>query len=220
MKRLLNMHYMVSLHLLILAVIITVAAYVVHASQNDVRLQLLNNIDRQTALIAELATATDRNGADAIGESIVKDCPNRGEFESLLIRLGNLNDRDLLKTQQLFESCGGFYPERKALMVSRLEREYQILADNVELLDILDEKENIHVQKLQDWSALIALETQRSDLLTEQTEIQRKIIIALIEGENVNSKNITEFVSRAQKIGELLGVVDKQIDAIRGRLVM
>ncbi|MCD5381715.1 MAG: hypothetical protein LR017_00180 [Candidatus Pacebacteria bacterium] len=52
--------------------------------------------------------------------SIITDCPNRTEFESLLARLHLLQHRELIRVQQHFNACGDFYAERKALMVARI----------------------------------------------------------------------------------------------------
>ena len=75
---------------------------------------------------------------------IISDCPNRVKFETLLDTLATLKHNDLVRTQQLFESCGSFYSERKAVMVSRLERELDVLKDNIAFLIILDSEKQSH----------------------------------------------------------------------------
>jgi len=217
MERFLNIHYILGVNLVIIAIVVAFSAFINHKINNDLRVGILANIDRQEILLAELATVTDRNGADTITESIIIDCPRRTEFENLLGVLGNSSHLKLLDTQQLFESCGGFYSERKALMVSRLNREYQILEDNVLLLKKLDSSTEEDF-KLAGWRRLVEMEQKRSDLLQEQLEIQQNIITLLIAGNSVNSKNVVDAAGRAGGVNESLIVLDQQIDIARDEL--
>ena len=217
MERFLNIHFVISILLIIIALVITVGAYTVYAVKANVRTELVANINRQATIIGTLAELTDHNGADEGVEKIVVDCPRRAEFENLLVQLGTLSRQKLLDTQQLFESCGGFYVERKALMVSRLEREYEILQDNVLLLQTLDShtKNNYHVDE---WGQLISWEHQRSDLLNEQLNIQRDIIALLIEGKMVTSLEMQTLISRANDIEKILTSLGTGIDTLRSQL--
>lgn len=218
MKRFINLHFAIALHLVLVALFVTAGAWFAHAAKAAVREQIQINIDRQVAHMHELANITDRNGADETISAIIADCPKRNEFEVLLVRLGTLDKKELIEVQQLFESCGSFYAERKALMVSRFEREFNVLKDNFNLLRTLD-AENGTDEILAQWERIIALERERSGLLNEQVTLQQTIITALVAGKKTNSKDVSESVQRAQKIGESLSVLDKQIDDIRGELV-
>ena len=216
MKNYLNTHLLVAGNALALALIVSGSAWFMHQSRMETLSMLQTNIKTQTVLIAELALLTDRNGADEVTEKIISDCPRRSEFENQLVSLSTATQKELLRTQQLFESCGAFYAERKALMVSRLEREFQSLRSNLALLrtirDLTPEEES-----LSDWKALIELEKTRSTLLGEQTAIQEEIISLLIGGTNTQAK-ITTLVQNGQNVNQLLSVTDAQIGTLSSML--
>lgn len=218
MKAFLNTRILVSIHLLIVAAVVVVGAWSVYSAESDFRDAVTKNIERQVALLEFLAVETDRNGADEVVASIITDCPRRGQFEELLGRLATLNRQELITAQQLFESCGGYYAERKAIMVSRLEREYEVLEDNVALLSLLDEDHEL-VDSSAAWGELVAMERERSSLLAEQVLLQRDIINLLITGKNVLSSEMQVLTNRAQNVAELLSVTGTQIDAKRIELL-
>jgi hypothetical protein len=218
MKKFLNIHMMISVQFIIIALVIATAAWVTHTSKSAARTQIEKSIENQLVILHDLAEVTDRNGADAVVKEIITDCPNRGKFESLLERLGQLQYGDLMSAQQLFDSCGSFYAERKALMVSKLEREYQVLVADIELLKILSPNTNIEYS-LDTWGFLVSLEIDRAHGLAEQVSIQEDIISALIRGDSMKSSTITELLSKAQSTSESLGVLDKQIDSVREELM-
>lgn len=216
MKAYLNTHLLVALHVLLIAVVIIGASWYIDASREITEKMLLERIERSIARVIDLAVVTDRNGADSLTETIITDCPRRDDFESRLVNLGTASPRELIVTQQLFESCGSFFAERKAFMVAQLEREYEVLAGDIALLktlrDLSPEEENYIA-----WNELILLEKDRSALLTEQTGIQEEIISLLIEGES--SSRIGELVRYAQNVAESLAVSDAQIDTLRSKLI-
>ncbi len=125
--------------------------------------------------------------------------------------------KERLELQQLFESCGAFYAERKALMVSRLEQEYHSLTENVDYLQILD-GENSNVYSVSEWKRLLEMEQKRSEYLTEQVGIQQSIITEFIDGGSVRTAEVVGFVADAQGISELLEVLNKQITVVRNNL--
>ncbi len=214
MKNFLNAHVMISLHLLVVALSITLAAWFAHAATGKATQILESRIFAQAELMAHLANVTDGNGADPAIAAIITDCPKRAEFEILLGRLGTLQHKDLIEVQQLFESCGNFYAERKALMVSRFERELAIYNEYVSLLSELDEHAEENSQASA-WASFVSKEHERSELLTEQTVIQGNIIQFLISGATASSKSVVEQVNRAREIQESLAVLDRQIDDVR-----
>lgn len=218
MKRFLNIHFMLAVHLVAVALVIVIATWSVHAAKGEARAILEDTIETQMESLSELAIIIDSNGADEVVSRIISDCPNRAKFESLLVKLGTLSHKDLLETQKLFDSCGGFYSERKALMVSRFEREYTILKNTISLLQALENKEDLPYS-LENWNRLIELEVKRSDMLTEQTEIQETIIVELIAGSTSTSAEVRDLVKRAQELGQSLEVLGKQIDEVRKSVV-
>jgi hypothetical protein len=207
------------MHLGLIVIAILIGVYVSHESQEKVEESLLTLVNEKSAHLAELALITDRNGADEIAERIIADCTRREEYESYLIRLGSLSKQELVTMQNLFENCGSFYAERKALMVSRLAHEYESYAEYVALLaelrDVTVQKSNQEI-----FSEIVTLETERSTLLTEQAVIQEDIITHLISGKTAQSIEVTTLVQEAQQIAELLTVQDKRVDVLRASLTL
>ncbi len=216
MKNFLNMHLYIALNAIIFVGILLIGSWYIHHTNKQLTHSITTHLTDAQSKLIELATLTDSNGANEFVRTIISDCPRRADFESYLSRLGTQNTRDLLITQQLFESCGAFYAERKALMVSEMEREYEkIMLDLTylkELRDLRPEESSYRT-----WNELIRLERERSAFLTEQTELQEDIIRLLIEGNNAPVVN--ERVKQAQNIAESLTVTDAHIDALRSELI-
>lgn len=208
---------MISLALLLTATALVLGAWVADRNQMRVEGKILQQIDAEEAVMLKLATITDRNGADETIESIVSDCSRRTEYEELLTSLESLSKKDLIAAQNLFESCGKFYTERKALMVSKLEREFEIYSVFLGILDELYDDKNVSRKSLI-WKDLITLEKDRSTFLSDQNHIQAKIISFLISGSSVSSKELGELMRDAGEINDLLGVTDHKIDALRASL--
>ena len=208
---------MISLTLLLIAVALILGAWVADSNQKKVEEKIVEQIISAESGMLQLATLTDRNGADEDISQIVSDCSRRTEYEELLTSLESLSKKDLVAAQNLFESCGKFYTERKALMVSKLEREFEIYSTFVSILKELREDKEID-RHAGLWSNLITLEKDRSTFLSDQNHIQAKIITLLISGSTVSSKELVELIRDAGEINDLLGVSDHKIDALRASL--
>lgn len=216
MRSYITTHLTIALLAFVIAILIVGSAWYIDTALENVETRLESNISASHAKLSELAIMTDRNAADVLTEQIITDCARRSEFENLLNTLGSASQRELLSAQNLFESCGSFYAERKALMVAQLEREYQGLLSTMalvrELRDLTAEED-----RLTQWGTLVELEQTRSNFLNEQTSIQSEIITLLID-DRAQSR-ITELVRQAQNINESLKVTDAQIDKIRLTLI-
>lgn len=217
MKKFIENHLLISLGLALFATALALGAWVADRNQKHVEGQILEQITIEEAMMMSLATITDRNGADETIESIVSDCSRRTEYEELLTSLETLSKKDLIVAQNLFESCGKFYTERKALMVAKLEREFGVYTVFSEILTELHENKEVD-RKFLVWKDLIALEKDRSTFLRDQNHIQAKIISLLISGSSVSSKELVELIRDAGEINDLLGVADHKIDALRASL--
>jgi hypothetical protein len=215
MKAQLTLHTHIALSALVCVLALVVSAWYINRTFADMEHMLEERINERVRTLGSLAEITDRNGADPLTESIIGDCPRRGEFENLLNNLGTATRRDLMATQQLFESCGAFYAERKALMVAELKRQYEAVEESLALLTEI--RDLTHEERmLTSWKELIALEAARSASLTEQTEIQAEIITLLIAG--APAEQIRERAQEAQNIAESLSVEDANIDTLRKSL--
>jgi hypothetical protein len=217
MKDKIKNHAQISLVILLTILAIVSSVWLTNRNQQKIEGALRGILDDKYALLTELSEITDRNGADETITRIVADCSKRTEFESLLVRLAELDRKDLLVLQNLSDACVGFYSERKALMVSRLEDEFDQYSEFVTLLSVLTTND-LEKYGLQKWDELIMLEGIRSSLLTEQKEIQERIISELILGTPVNGAVIKAMSKDAEEIAEVLGIHDKKIDTIRESL--
>lgn len=217
MKDYLYRHTQVALQLLVIACAIAIGAFVAHYNEKSAIRNIELHISDQEKRMYTLADITDRNGADEVVSSIIADCPRRSEYESQLAKLNVLPKKDLVTIQNLFESCGNFYAERKALMVATLARELENTKTFVDLLQLFDVKE-AKQYRLEKWEELVRLEKERSSLLSEQTSIQEKIITLLISGSTPNNKDVRSLVEDAQQIGQILDVDNQRIDQIRDLL--
>jgi hypothetical protein len=216
MRAYLSTHLLVALNTVFVALVVAGSAWYIDYTRTETEMALSAEIDQSVSTITELALTTDRNGADTLTERIVVDCPRRSEFENILQGLGTASRKDLIAAQQLFESCGAFYSERKALMVARLEREFASLNSYLTLLETLRDLTPEEVA-LTEWGEVVRLEAERSAFLSEQTSIQGEIIALLIEGGNAS--RINELVRYAHGVGESITETDTLIDAARARLV-
>ncbi len=212
MKNFLTTHLYIALNAIIFAVLLIVGGWYMHYTNDHLVRTIKTHIDHSLKTLSELATLTDGNSANEFVLGILSDCPRREDFEAHLTRLGTQNMKELLATQQLFESCGSFYAERKALMVSELEHEFQKIVLDLEYLKKLRDlkpEENEYLR----WGELVRLERERSSFLMEQTKLQADIIHLLITGNSASV--VQERVRQAQNIAESLTVTDAQIDALR-----
>jgi len=218
MKDRIQNHAVIASALLFFVVTILAGVWLVHFNQRELETSLRASLESKEKRLQELADITDRNGADEIVTKIIADCSRRPEFESLLVRLAGLNGKELLTLQNLEDACGGFYAERKALMVSKLEQEFQNYSETVKFLLLLTSHDSVSY-RVADWNTLVTLEQERSDLLTEQRVLQEEIITALMQGSLVQSARVQDLVQEAQEIAELLTVHDRQIDEKRDALM-
>lgn len=214
MKKYIENHLLMTLTLGLVAGAIILGAWVADRNQQNAEQILFDRIQAEEKLMLTLATLTDHNGVDEAVENIVGDCTRREEYESLLVSLQTLSKKDLISAQNLFENCGSFYVERKALMVAKLDREFQAYADFVSLLREFRE-DSSSARTLKTWEELVSLEKNRSTLLRDQSQIQSQIITLLISGSTATSKDVVLLVREAGEMSELLGVVDHKIDELR-----
>lgn len=200
---------------------IAISAYVVKERLEDLTSVTKVQLAEQKTLLLTIAETTARNGADSVTELIVRDCPidDRSRFDILL---GNLNSglsaAELNELEQLFGVCGGFYAERKAVMVSRLARETEIYESYVRQLEVLTGKDESTEQQLEEWKTLVEGEQTQSVLFTEMVRSQKEIIDALIEGNSSDSEEIANILNEVRETREALLLTKTQTDELRSEL--
>ena len=206
-------HSQVALHLVLFAGAIMVGSAVTFIKEMETRTELEQRLSESQEVLRDLAETTDRNGSDEELSSIFQDCTRRSEYESLLVKLGSLEKKDLITVQNLHENCGLFFAQQKALMVQKLRFEL----NNFEETLILYKRFGGEIQpyKVSVWRDLVSLEEIRSSLLYDLSVFQEEIITGLISGSRSQSEPIQTLVMRAQEISQLIAVHDKKIDELR-----
>lgn len=197
-----------------------VSSYYVEQQKEQIVDGLTIEILEHEKTLSTIAEITDRNGADTVVESIIIDCSaeNRQRFELLLNNLSSLSPNELLEVEDLFDGCARFFSSRKAVMVARMEREYEVYKSLVDLLKILDGTIVNEQYNIEAWGQLVSFEKKRSSIFDQQVRVQYEIIKALQNGERVNSEVITTMLTEAQNITQEATVVNRQIDALRATL--
>jgi len=208
---------LLSVSLLIIGIAIIVGSLVSNYNQSQLERYVHSQLDIQRGELYKLAETTDNNSADEVVKVLVKDCGNRSEYESLLMRLDSLEKKNLLTLQNLSASCGNFYIQQKSIMVVRFERELENYVQLLKLLSVLDPN-NLTQYEIDKWTNLVDGEKTRSDLLIEQGELQTEIINELIKGEYIRGNTIQDLVEDAKRVRDLLDVQGKRIDEIRNNI--
>jgi len=178
-------------------------------------------IAEQKALLSTIAETTARNGADSVTESIIKDCVSgdRNRFDFLLSRLDQgLTQAELVELEQLFGLCGGFFAERKVVMVARLGREIEVLeTQTIRLQDITGTDEAQELQ-LPQWQRLVEGEQTQSVLFSSLVRLQKEIIDTLLTGKSPTSDEIVAILNEVGETREALLLTKGQTDELRAGL--
>jgi len=212
---------------LIVAIAGVVAFYMLFNLTLSLRLQQLEKdmrtvLSNQQATLVAIAEATARSGADAVTESIIKDCTiiERSEFDTLLGRLNaGLSQSELITLERLFGRCGTFFSARKAVMTSRLSREIEIYQIYVNQLSSIVNADKNDEFKVTNWQQLAIKEQKQSEQFGELVRLQDQIISTLLSGKNQSSPEITEILATVQTVQQELLSANKEASLIRSNLV-
>lgn len=178
-------------------------------------------ISEQQTTLSSIALLTSKDGADNVVSKIIKDCSpeNRALFDEKLSNLPQLKGQELVQMEQLFNACGNFFVERKAVMVARLNREYEVYADLIEIISVVGERFDESVYKKTQWEQLVALETKRSDLSSALVDVQGDIIRALKNNVTIASDQMQAELVEAQKTKQSLVAVTLEIDSLLQKIL-
>ena len=211
----------VSIGLMTLGILFFAVSYYVQNQQAEYVSMMKVLIAQQETTLTSIAEVTDRNGADAVVAGIIQDCEfeDRKRFDELLSTLSTLQQSELIEIDNLFNACGDFYAQRKALMVARLEREYEVYRDYVDLLNVVDSKVEEITYPTQKWNDLVSLEMTRSELSLELVSIQKDIIDALLNKVKATSDEMKEKITQAQVVRDNLSLVGVKIDTLREDII-
>ena len=214
-------------HTLIAAVVAAFVMYIFVTSIQKNRLYELELLTRaqvaeQETVLATIAEVTARNGADAVTESVIRDCTQteRSSFDSLLGRLdAGLSTTELSDLERLFGRCGRFYAERKSVMVARLEREIEVYASLIAQASVVAGRDQSEAFQLPAWQNLSELESRQSELFTELVNIQDEIISTLLTGGASQQETLANIKAAAKEAQENLALVNTQAAAVRAELL-
>tara|TARA_B100000508_G_scaffold120126_2_gene101111 strand:- start:12591 stop:13274 length:684 start_codon:yes stop_codon:yes gene_type:complete len=198
------------------------ASNIVDSAFSDLEKNTRAQIADQETLLAAITETTARNGADAVTESIVRDCSlkERTAFDDLLGRLNDgLYQSELIELERLFGRCGSFFAERKSVMVARLAREIEIFEAYVQQLAILEGESVLADYQVEQWKELSAAEQNQSELFTKLVRKQDEIISTLLSGKAASSEEILAILQEVREIQETLVVVNQQASNLRSQLV-
>lgn len=206
--------------LLFFATTLLVASWYIKDQQSEYRSELKVVMAEQETKMTSLAELADRDGVDSVVNQLVKDCAvnERERFDSLLGSLSELDRAELLEVERLFGVCGGYYAERRAILIARLKREYEVYQQYTELFMLTGADTSLYDSKLSTWGELVNAEEQRSQFSSDLVNIQEDIITELIAGSGVNSDEITEDLKNAQGIKDSLLYLNITIDELRSEL--
>lgn len=209
---------------------VLVGALCIYVLSNQVtkeRLAALENhtrdaVTEQQALLVAIAETTARNGADAVTEEIIRDCQlsDRNRFDSLLSQLDSgLSSSELAALERLFDRCGSFYAERKAVMVSRLMREIEVYEYFVHQLGLISDTDVTEKYNIGQWQKLAQEEQKQSQLYAELVRLQGQIIATLVSGGAQADTDLDTVLLEVREVQETLIVINKQVGNIRSELV-
>jgi hypothetical protein len=205
----------------LLALSVLLGVYIASQRLSEYKTQAEVQVAEQKVVINTIAETIARNGADAVTESIITDCPTeqRLRFDFLLGQLDSgLTVVELQELDSLFSSCASVFANRKALMTARFAREVEVFENFVSLLDILTDRNELEEHQLSDWKALVAEEEKQSELFAQLVTAQKQIILALLDGKSPNSEEILTVLSDVNEIREALSYSKLQAGQIRSRV--
>lgn len=207
--------------LIILCLIIGFVFVYIRQNQEKFVAHTKLKISEQQTTLSSIAVLTSKDGADSVVSKIIKDCSpeNRALFDEKLSNLPQLKGQELVQMEQLFNACGNFFTERKAVMVASLNREYEVYADLIEIVTVVGKRFDESVYKKQEWAQLVALETKRSDLSSELVDLQGDIIRALKNNVTIASDEMQTELVEAQKTKQSLVAVTLEIDSLLQKIL-
>jgi hypothetical protein len=188
----------------------------------DLENEILVQQEKQRGVMSVIAETTARNGADDATEAIVQDCPGneRIRFDELLGRLDQgLSRSELVELDRLFAGCGSFFAERKAVMVSRLEREYDLYVAYTEQLEAITGEGQKEAARVDEWGELVRHEKAQNEHFGALVRLQQEIITTLLNGRDAGSEEIVSILTDVREARENLALASTQAGRVRGELL-
>lgn len=214
-------------HHLILFGLFALVAYllivvVVKEKLEDLETKIEGSLKDQQVLLATIAEATARNGADAVTESIVSDCSidERTAFDELIQKLdAGIVTSELTTLERLFARCGSFYSQRKAVMVARLTREIEVYATYADQLQAISNERTVSLYQVETWKRLAMAEEAQSKQFATLVALQESIIATLVRGKSASSPEIQSILVEVKNTQSALTAAHLESSTIRTELL-
>jgi hypothetical protein len=212
-------YYIIGVSLFMCAVIFATSVYIKNVQSKYVH-DVRTMIEAQQATMQSIVLLTAKDMADERTQQIIQDCSseNRASFDTLLSNLQNIRGQQLIEVESLFNDCGDFYAVQNAVMVAKLEREYELYTNYISLLLAVDSRTQPTTFKQQQWQELVALENEKSNLSTQLVKIQGEIITLLRTNKAIASDEMQTLVVDGQKTREALYTNSSLIETLRTEL--
>jgi len=170
--------------------------------------------------LISIANLTSNDRIDATVESIIIDCTieNRARFDQQLSILPQLKGLQLTEIEQLFYMCGDFYAQKKAVMVSRLQSQFEFFSTLVLLTSHIDTRVTPLTYKMSQWTEFVELQKKQSDLSLKLVDIQGAIILQLKKNTSINSNELQALVVDGQKTRDAVSAVSVEIETVQKQL--
>ncbi len=210
----------ISAALLLIAVCLFCVWFTIHS----VKMQFVQHTKDALALeeqkLITLAELTSKERVDATVDAIISDCTveNRARFDEQLSMLPMLRGVQLSEIEQLFNMCGDFYAQKKAIMVSRLQSQFEFFSTLAVLISRIDTRVTAETYNISLWNQFIVLQTKQSELSLALVDIQGAIILQLKKSADVRSDVLQALMVDGQKTRDALSSVSAEIENIQKQL--
>ena len=214
-------------HNVILFGLFAIVAYIlivliVKEKLEDLHTKIEGSLKDQQVLLATIAEATARNGADEVTETIVRDCSidERTDFDELLGKLDSgIATSELTTLERLFARCGSFYSQRKAVMVARLSREIEVYSTYVDQLQGISSERTVAEYQVETWKQLSTAEQTQSEQFAKLVTLQESIIGTLLSGKTASSLEIQSILTEVNVTQAALAASHQESATIRTELL-
>lgn len=175
----------------------------------------------QLTIVASLSEVMARGGADAVTDSVIKDCPaaERSRFDALLANLDDGIPRaELQELSRLFDRCASFYARRKAVMVARFEREVELYGQLTERYLRLNAQDSDPSFFTAEWQELARYEREQSTHFDQLVKLQGDIIESLLSGSTLVSPELAGLLKEVQEVQQMQAYNAVKMKEIRNAL--
>ena len=182
-----------------------------------------SRITQQEMLLTATADATRQNNADETLAKILADCTpaERQQFDTLLNKLSaSISTPELNSLNNLFNKCGSFFADRRAVMASRLEREVGVYGDYVALRNsLLSEEDEVSNKRVTLWLQLADTEIKVAENISTLVKLQGDIINFLLQGKSKDSEEIATTLQAVESTRNNITVQNRQIENFRQEII-